>query len=46
MEIANKHGLFVVEDAAQAIDGFFTGKDGIKRPLGSIGHSGFFFPRD
>ena len=24
MEIANKHGLFVVEDAAQAIDSFFT----------------------
>ena len=42
MEIANKHGLFVVEDAAQAIDGFFTGKDGIKRPLGSIGHLAAF----
>lgn len=38
MGIAQKHGLFVVEDAAQAIDSFYTGKDGIKRALGSIGH--------
>jgi dTDP-4-amino-4,6-dideoxygalactose transaminase len=42
MEIANKHGLFVVEDAAQAIDSFYTGKDGIKRALGSIGHLAAF----
>lgn len=32
MAIANKHHLFVVEDAAQAIDSFYKGK-----PLGSIG---------
>jgi dTDP-4-amino-4,6-dideoxygalactose transaminase len=37
MKIANKHGIFVVEDAAQAIDSFYKGK-----PLGSIGHFGAF----
>ncbi|WP_298247491.1 dTDP-4-amino-4,6-dideoxygalactose transaminase [uncultured Christiangramia sp.] len=42
MELANKHNLVVIEDAAQAIDSFFTGKDGIKRALGSIGHLGAF----
>lgn len=42
MAIANKHNLFVVEDAAQAIDSFYTGKDGIKKPLGSIGHLAAF----
>jgi dTDP-4-amino-4,6-dideoxygalactose transaminase len=39
MEIANRHKLFVIEDAAQAIDSFYKGK-----PLGSIGHmAGFSF---
>lgn len=33
MEIADRHGLIVVEDAAQAIDSYYKG-----RPLGSIGH--------
>jgi dTDP-4-amino-4,6-dideoxygalactose transaminase len=42
MDIANKYGLFVVEDAAQAIDSFYTGRDGKKRPLGSIGHFAAF----
>jgi dTDP-4-amino-4,6-dideoxygalactose transaminase len=42
MEIANQNNLFVIEDAAQAIDSFYTGKDGIKRPLGSIGHLAAF----
>jgi dTDP-4-amino-4,6-dideoxygalactose transaminase len=42
MDIANRHGLFVVEDAAQAIDSFYTGKDGIKKALGSIGHLAAF----
>ena len=37
MEIANKHGIYVVEDAAQAIDSYYRG-----RPLGSIGHFGCF----
>jgi dTDP-4-amino-4,6-dideoxygalactose transaminase len=42
MDIANRHDLFVVEDAAQAIDSYYTGKDGIKRALGSIGHLAAF----
>lgn len=42
MDIANRHGLLVVEDAAQAIDSFYTGKDGVRRPLGSIGHLAAF----
>ena len=37
MEIANKHNLIVVEDAAQAIDSYYKG-----RPLGSIGHLSAF----
>lgn len=35
MEIAEKHHLLVVEDAAQAIDSYYKGK-----PLGCIGHLG------
>jgi dTDP-4-amino-4,6-dideoxygalactose transaminase len=42
MELANKYSLYVIEDAAQAIDSYYTGKDGIKRPLGSIGHLAAF----
>jgi dTDP-4-amino-4,6-dideoxygalactose transaminase len=42
MDIANRHNLFVVEDAAQAIDSFYTGKDGVKKALGSIGHLAAF----
>ena len=42
MDIANRHNLLVVEDAAQAIDSFYTGKDGLRRPLGSIGHLAAF----
>ncbi|MDB9782717.1 dTDP-4-amino-4,6-dideoxygalactose transaminase [Winogradskyella sp.] len=42
MALAQQHNLFVVEDAAQAIDSYYTGKDGLKRPLGSIGHLGTF----
>ena len=37
MEIADRHGLFVVEDAAQAIDSYYK-----RRPLGSIGHFAAF----
>jgi len=40
--LASKYDLFVVEDAAQGIDSFYTGKDGIKKPLGSLGHFGCF----
>jgi dTDP-4-amino-4,6-dideoxygalactose transaminase len=42
MNIANRYGLFVVEDAAQSIDSFYTGKDGVQRALGSIGHLSAF----
>lgn len=42
MALAQKHKLFVIEDAAQAIDSFYTGKDGVKRALGSIGHLAAF----
>lgn len=42
MDIAQRHNLFVVEDAAQAIDSFYTGMDGIKRALGTIGHLSAF----
>lgn len=37
MEIANKHSIWVVEDAAQAVDSYYKGK-----PLGSIGHLSAF----
>jgi dTDP-4-amino-4,6-dideoxygalactose transaminase len=46
MDIANKYNLFVVEDAAQAIDSYYTPKspkgDFKKRALGSIGHLAAF----
>lgn len=42
MEIANNHGIYVIEDAAQAIDSFYIGKNGIKKALGSIGHLAAF----
>ena len=37
MELANKYNLFVVEDAAQAIDSFYIGTDGYCSPLGARG---------
>jgi dTDP-4-amino-4,6-dideoxygalactose transaminase len=42
MDLANKYNLYVIEDAAQAIDSYFTGKDGITKALGSIGHLAAF----
>lgn len=42
MDLAHQYNLFVIEDAAQAIDSFYTGKDGVQRPLGSIGHLSAF----
>ena len=37
MEIATRHNILVVEDAAQAIDSYYKG-----RPLGTIGHLSAF----
>ena len=37
MAVARKHNLFVVEDAAQAIDSYYEGQ-----PLGSFGHMAAF----
>ncbi|BDY13575.1 dTDP-4-amino-4,6-dideoxygalactose transaminase [Hydrogenimonas cancrithermarum] len=37
MEIANRHGLFVIEDAAQGMMSTYKGK-----PLGTIGHLGTY----
>lgn len=37
LDIADRHDLFVVEDAAQSIDSFYKG-----RPLGSLGDFGAF----
>jgi len=37
MQLAEKYELYVVEDAAQAIESYFTFSDGSKKALGSIG---------
>jgi dTDP-4-amino-4,6-dideoxygalactose transaminase len=42
MDLAVKYNLFVVEDAAQAIDSYYTGREGLQKPLGSIGHLAAF----
>lgn len=42
MNIAQKHNLFVVEDAAQAIDNYYINSDGSFSPLGGIGQLGTF----
>lgn len=42
LELAQKYNLLVIEDAAQAIDSFYTDKNGQKRALGSIGHMSAF----
>ena len=42
MKIAKQHNLLVVEDAAQAIDSYYTFSDGTKKALGSIGHLAAF----
>ena len=42
MSIANKHGIIVIEDAAQAIDSYYISKNGTKKALGSIGHLSAF----
>lgn len=42
MAIAEKHKLYVVEDAAQAIDNYFIYENGTKQVLGSFGHLATF----
>lgn len=42
MDIAKRHKLFVVEDAAQAINSFYTHRNGSISALGSIGTFGTF----
>lgn len=42
MKLSKKYNLFVIEDAAQAIDSYFTFPDGTTKALGSIGHLATF----
>jgi dTDP-4-amino-4,6-dideoxygalactose transaminase len=42
MALAEKYNIYVIEDAAQAIDSYYRGKDGRRRALGSIGHMAAF----
>ena len=46
MQFATKHGLYVIEDNAQAIGAVYTFSDGSKKHTGTIGHIGCtsFFP--
>lgn len=46
MQVAEKHGLFVIEDNAQAIGADYTASDGTQKKTGTIGHIGCtsFFP--
>ena len=41
MDLAKKYNLYVIEDAAQAIDSYYIGRTG-KKALGSIGHLAAF----
>lgn len=42
MTLAKRYGIFVVEDAAHGINSYYTGADGTKKALGSIGHFAAF----
>lgn len=42
MRLASKHNLYVIEDAAQAVDNYYISNTGEKKALGSIGHLAAF----
>lgn len=42
INITTKHNLLLIEDAAQAIDSYYTFSDGTKKALGSIGQLAAF----
>ena len=42
LAIARKHNILVIEDAAQAVDNYYKGKDGVTKALGSFGHLATF----
>lgn len=42
MDLAKKHDLLVIEDAAQAIDSYYKHSDKNRKALGSVGHFGTF----
>ncbi len=42
MSVADKKGILVIEDAAQAIDSYYIDKSGNKKALGSIGQMGTY----
>lgn len=46
MDVADRHGLYVVEDNAQALGGVFRFPDGTEKHTGTMGHFGCtsFFP--
>lgn len=46
LNLAKKHGLYVIEDTAQAIGSIYTFSDGTQKQAGTMGHIGCtsFFP--
>jgi dTDP-4-amino-4,6-dideoxygalactose transaminase len=42
LTISEKYNLFIIEDAAQAIDSYYIDNSGRHKPLGSIGHLAAF----
>lgn len=42
MNLASRYNLLVIEDAAQAIDSYYTNEKGFRKALGSIGHLAAF----